>query len=494
MIQSSLPKELMEIQEEILIYVKEYGLDCFDTIFEVIEAEHINAIAAGGGFPKRYPHWRVGMAYDQLSKGYAWGFQKIYELVINTDPCYAYLVSNNSNLDQKLVMAHVYGHCDFFKNNIWFSKTNRKMLDQMANHAVRIRRYIDEHGEDVVENFIDCCLSLENLIDPYSLFMEKSDSNETQNIGKKELPKLKSPRSYLERYMNPREFIEKQKKIQERDKNKFKKFPLHPERDILLFLLENAPLEPWQGDILFIIREESYYFSPQAMTKIMNEGWASYWHSKILTEKALKPNEFIDFAEKHAGVVSAQPGQLNPYKLGIELFRHIEDVWNRGKFGKEYEACDDMKIKKAWDKKLGKGREKIFEVRKRHNDITFIDEFFTEDFCEEQRFYTYEKNPRTNNYEIKTRDWKKIKEEMLLSLSNAGNPVIEVTDGNYLNRGELLLKHVYAGRDLDTQYAKDTLKNLATIWNRPVCIHTKVNEEEKIFRYDLKSGFQEERM
>ena len=492
MIQSDLPKELMDIQEEVLSYVKGYGLDCFDTVFELIESKQINAIAAGGGFPKRYPHWRIGMAYDQLSKGHTWGFQKIYELVINTNPCYAYLVSSNSNLDQKLVMAHVYGHCDFFKNNVWFSKTNRKMLDQMANHAVRIRRYIDEHGEDVVEKFIDICLSLENLIDPYSLFTPKKDTK-AEDMDTEEPPKLKSPRSYLEHYMNPKEFIEEQKKIQKENRGKTKKFPPHPERDVLLFLLENAPLESWQQEILFIIREESYYFSPQAMTKIMNEGWASYWHSKILTEKALKPNEFIDFAERHSSVVATQPGQLNPYKLGIELFRHIEDVWNKGKFGREYEECDDMKIKKAWDKKLGKGREKIFEVRKRHNDITFIDEFFTEDFCEEQRFYTYEKNQRTNNYEIKTRDWKKVKEEMLLSFSNAGNPIIEIIDGNYLNRGELLLKHIHAGKDLDLQHTKDTLKNLSLIWNRPVCINTKINGEEKVFRCDPKTGFQEER-
>ncbi len=115
------------------------------------------------------------MEYEQLSKGYHHGLQKIYEMVINNDPCYAYLMTNNSQTDQKLVMAHVYGHCDFFKNNFWFSKTSRKMMDEMANHGNRVRRHMDEVGVEEVEEFIDACLSLEDLIDIHSPFIRRRD-------------------------------------------------------------------------------------------------------------------------------------------------------------------------------------------------------------------------------------------------------------------------------------------------------------------------------
>ncbi|MES3037191.1 MAG: SpoVR family protein, partial [Bdellovibrionota bacterium] len=171
---ANLTPELEAERVKILATAKSYGLDCFDTIFEIITYDQISQFAAYGGFPVRYPHWRFGMEYEHLSKSYEYGLSKIYEMVINTDPCYAYLMEGNLMMDQKLVMAHVYGHCDFFKNNIWFSKTNRKMMDEMANHATRIRRYVDRYGYDTVETFIDLCLSMENLIDRFSPYVERS--------------------------------------------------------------------------------------------------------------------------------------------------------------------------------------------------------------------------------------------------------------------------------------------------------------------------------
>ena len=493
MVESQLPRELEELRAKVEKYARGYGLDFFDVIFEVLNYEELNAVAAGGGFPKRFPHWRTGMVYDQLSKGYAWGLQKIYELVINTDPCYAYLMSSNSYIDQKLVMAHVYGHCDFFKNNIWFSRTNRRMLDQMANHAVKIRRYIDRFGEDNVERFIDRCLSIEDLIDPYAPFVA---AKPVRDIDAEEIaqdtPKLKAPRSYLDSFMNPKEYLAQQKQKEDERQKQAKGFPAEPERDVMKFLLDYGRLEPWQQDVLSMLREESYYFAPQRVTKIMNEGWASYWHSKILTEKALEPSEFIEFADRHAGVMAVGKGQLNPYKLGIELFRHIEDRWNKGKFGKEWDECDDIRLKKSWDRKLGLGRERIFEVRKFHNDITFIDEYFTDEFCEEQKFYTYGLNPRTNKYEIKTRETKEVKEEILAAITNGGNPVIFVKDGNFRNRGELLLQHRHLGRDLDINYARATVANISEIWGRPAHIETQSDGARKLYTWE-NGEFREEK-
>jgi stage V sporulation protein R len=487
---SALTPELAKLHEQIKGYAVGYGLDAFETIFEMVDSDQINSLAALGGFPVRYPHWRFGMDYDQLSKGYEWGLQKIYEMVINTNPSYAYLMKSNNLVDQKTVMAHVYGHVDFFKNNYWFSKTNRKMLDTMANHAVKIRNYMDRLGQDTVENFIDRCLTLENLIDPHLPFVnpkreQTRDEQEASDDAEssREVGRLRNERGYMDKYINPPEFLEEQKKKMQAAQKQSKRVPAEPQKDVLAFLLEYAPLEQWQHDVLSIIRDESYYFAPQMQTKIMNEGWASYWHAKIMTEKALRDSEVIDFCDHHAGVMAMQPGRINPYKVGVELYRDIEDRWNRGKFGKEYDECDDMVAKYKWDKKLGLGRKKIFEVRKVCNDITFIDEYLTEEFVERFKLYTYQFNRRTNQYEIADRDFKKIKEKMLFGLSNGGQPFMFVTDGNHQNKGELLLWHKHQGLDLDVKWSRETMRALSEIWKRPVNVETEVDGQKKLFTY-----------
>ena len=139
------------------------------------------------------------------------------------------------------------------------------------------------------------------------------------------------------------------------------------------------------------------------------------------------------------------PGRLNPYKIGIELFRDIEDRWNKGKFGKEYDECDDLEAKKRWDRKLGLGRQKIFEVRKIYNDVMFIDAFMNEEFCERLKLYVYGYDARTGRHVVVSRDWRKVKERLLFQLTNLGQPIIHVTDANYANRGELYLQHALRG-------------------------------------------------
>ena len=125
---------------------------------------------------------------------------------------------------------------------------------------------------------------------------------------------------------------------------------------MLLFLLEHAPLNSWQADVLSIIRDEAYYFAPQGQTKIMNEGWASYWHSTIMTRQGLTAADVVNYCDHHSGTLASSPTQLNPYKLGIELFRDIEDRWNRGAFGKEYDDCDDYRTRRDWNTDAGLGR------------------------------------------------------------------------------------------------------------------------------------------
>lgn len=486
----NLPADLRAIQLETEEHARSYGLDFYETIFEVLDYDEISEIAAFGGFPTRYPHWRFGMEYQQLSKGYRYGLQKIYEMVINNDPCYAYLLRCNQLVDQKLVMAHVYGHNDFFKNNIWFSQTNRKMMDETANHGSRIRSFMERFGEDVVESFIDSCLSLENLIDVYSPHIKRRDPVNRYDFDaedeQEEAPSKFQSKGYMDAFINPPELLKEELRKKESDRQKAKpmSFPEQPERDVLLFLLEHAPLQSWQRDVLDIIRQEAYYFAPQGQTKIMNEGWASYWHSKLMTERVADATEIVDYAENNAGVMATSQGRLNPYKLGVELYRHIEERWDKGRFGREWEECDDLDEKEHWDLRLGLGRQKIFEVRALYNDVTFIDEFLTPEFAIEQGLFSFGWSNRNGRYEVMSREFREVKEKLLAQLTNFGSPYIFVIDGNFQNRGELLLSHEHRGADLRSDYAQETMKALVRVWKRPANIVTVVEGKPARLRFD----------
>jgi stage V sporulation protein R len=832
------------------------------------------------------------MAYEELKKSYTYGLSKIYEMVINNDPCYAYLMRCNHTVDQKLVMAHVYGHCDFFKNNAYFAHTSRKMMDEMANHGMRVRRYAEKHGEDEVENFLDRCMSIDDLIDIHSTAIRRREEVSRYDFKpndeeeeEQRATRFKS-KAYMDDYINPRGLL----KAEEEEKKRLREqtarsFPEHPEKDVLLFLMEHAPLKPWQRDVLSIVRDEAYYFAPQAQTKVINEGWAcadrntllisnrglvrlgdvvdgrlrvgvsdgegergvydwalfrdretvtirtrrglelkgsvthrvqlpdgtwrrldglavgdrvrvtggadlwsqepfrvgwrpprprmtmadvaaragvdvatvfryrqgcrgrhadalagpmleyaaglqgastlptrrrlirvpravtrklgaflgyligdghisevkrviglttgdedqadrfarlardlfgveprkkrdggrwrvlfssrnvqdflqhlglstgvcarcknvpdailrsprevvvaflrayydcdgyagpqgvilstsseemskaiqllllnfgilstrrphkdgcwhvhamgksaevfhrkvglglrrkqerlrqyveghcwfkeerwddeivafergradvydisvegthryaaqgfinhnSYWHSTIMTERALEPWECVDYADHHSGTMATQRGRVNPYKLGIELLRDIEHRWNTGKFGKEYDDCDDLEKKRTWDRKLGLGRQKIFEVRRVHNDITFIDTFLTPEFCARHKMFSFGFQEQTGNYVIESREFDKIKKRLLFSLTNFGKPWIYVVDGNYRNRGELLLRHEFNGIDLKLDRAADTLANIQYVWGRPVHLQTVIDDKPSMMSFD----------
>jgi stage V sporulation protein R len=490
-----LPDELRDLQIRIEEQAREYGLDFSSIVYEVLDWEEINEVAAFGGYPARYPHWRFGMEYIELSRSYAYGLSKIYEMVINNDPVYAYLLAANPMVDQKLVMAHVCGHADFFRHNFMFAQTNRKMLDEMANHATRVRRYMGRHGVEEVEGFLDRCLSIENLIDYNSgsgIAVRDGAPPDDDDAGGAEPRRLRA-KEYMESYINPpAAMATERERLQETRKKSDDSFPRQTTRDILLFLLEHAPLRRWERDVLGIVREEAYYFAPQGRTKIMNEGWASYWHSRLMTERLLDPSEIVDYADHHSGTMATGPGRLNPYKVGLELWRDIEERWDKGRHGQEWESADDFHVRESWDTGALKGREKLFEVRRHYNDVTFIDEFLTADFVRRHGLFTYDFDPRSGRYLISDRDFRAVKERLLFMLTNAGQPTIELVDANFHNRGELLLAHRYEGVQLKLDQAAHTLENLQAIWKRPVNIETYVDDEPVVLTFDGAEHRQEE--
>jgi stage V sporulation protein R len=482
-----LPPELVEAQAYIQKIGRSYGLNFCPVIFEMCDYDEINMIASYGGFPTRYPHWRFGMEYLKMQRGYEYGLQKIYEMVINTNPSYAYLLDNNTMVDQKLVMAHVLGHVDFFTNNAWFAHTNRKMLDQMANHAARVRRYIDQHGADTVEAFIDMCLSIEDLIDPYAPYVPRPvvpNADSLEELTTDEVYRLPVQRRYMNQYINPPDYLARERQKQVEEQQRIRSFPEQPERDVMGFILRYGKLNRWQQDVLSIIRDEAYYFAPQGMTKVMNEGWASFWHTRLMTSHILSDSELITYADHHSGTMTMRPGQLNPYKIGIELFRDIEERWNRGQHGKAWMDNPDIAKKRDWDTGAGQGLEKVFEVRRTHNDVTFIDTFLTEDFVRKVGLFTTGYDASAGHYTVESRDFAAVKSRLLSMLSNRGQPRIRVTNGNHSNRGELELTHQHEDQDIQLEWAESTMCNIARLWGRAVHLVTRVDDAEVTLHHD----------
>jgi stage V sporulation protein R len=244
---------------------------------------------------------------------------------------------------------------------------------------------------------------------------------------------------------------------------------------------EVVSLEPGNADVYDISVENTHRY---AAAGLVNHN--SFWHSRMMTNDICDWSEIVDYAENNAGVMTTSGGRLNPYKLGVELYRSIEERWNKGQFGREWEDCNDLDVKRNWDLRLGLGREKIFEVRALYNDVTFIDEFLTPEFAIDHKLFTFAWSNRNERYEIVSREFKQIKDKLLFQLTNAGNPFIYVEDGNFENRGELLLRHDHRGIDLRPDYARETMSALVRVWKRPVCLATIVDGKKVLLRFDAK--------
>jgi stage V sporulation protein R len=503
---TALPKYLRVEQERIEKAAKDKGLDFFPIVYELIDHDMMSEIAAKNGFPEVYPHWSRGMEYDRLSKTHEFGLSLIMELVINSNPSYAYLQETNSLTINKTVLCHVVGHSMMFKHNYCFRSTDldggqttdplnksadynprRGWVDVFANNAARIRNVIDKVGYDRVESFIDQCLSVENLIDMHAPFSgTRKETTRDESVKPVKISKFKVKNEYMEEFINNPQYLEEQKKALEDERAKPKKFPEHAEGDVLGFILKHAPLEDWERDVLEVIYIESQYFAPQRQTKILNEGIASLFESDLMTQKILNADELIEYADSHSRVLATDGRSLNPYKLGIELLRNIRERWNKGQYGKAWDECDDLAEKANWDTKAGLGDQKIQEVLRIYNDGTLIDAFMTPDFCREHKLFSIAWSNRNDRYEIETREFKKVKDKLLFQLTNSGNPFISVEDANYDNRGELLIKHEHQGMDLRQDYAKSVLTSMVRIWKRPVNLQTIVEEKSVMLRYDGK--------
>ncbi|MBX6396293.1 MAG: SpoVR family protein, partial [Alicyclobacillaceae bacterium] len=298
-------RQLETAIEQMMDLARGFGLDFYEMRFEICPTDIIYTFGAYG-MPTRFSHWSFGKAFHRMKIQYDFGLSRIYELVINSDPCYAFLLDGNSLIQNKLVCAHVLAHCDFFKNNARFAHTSRFMVETMAASAERIRRYEMEYGKEVVEEFLDAALAVQEHIDPSETARRRPREWEEREDRRRRAQKPSTPYDDLWELDTPAE--------DETQEIGTRRIPARPEKDLMLFLIEHSRvLEDWQRDILSVLREEMLYFWPQIETKIMNEGWATYWHLRIMREMDLTPEEAIEFSRMHAGVVLPSKTYINPY-------------------------------------------------------------------------------------------------------------------------------------------------------------------------------------
>jgi stage V sporulation protein R len=427
--------DLKKWDDKICKIAKGFGLDWYPINYEICNYYEMIGHMAYHGMPSHYNHWSYGKSFERTHFFYNSGQQGLpYELIINSDPSIAYLMLQNEFFLQVLIMAHCVGHSDFFKNNRCFKETDAKnMVSKMRNAKKRIQGYIEDPliGQDKVEDFID---------DLHAIRFQ----TQRYNIPRK--TKSEILKEEIHRYNKMK------KEGINLDITKLEDTLLRADHDILSFLLEyRKGWQTWQMDLIEIVRDESWYFMPQIKTKILNEGWASFWHYKILHELNLEEEFHVPFMKMHNAVVRPHIGGVNPYHLGFYIFQKLE---------REY------------------GLEKCFEVRAIHDDVSAIRLYLDEEDFRELNFFSHQKQKNGDVVisEVADHDdWKMVRSDLI---KNTGiNTIPQIYVDRIEKQGNLVLKHEYDGRDLEIQYAEKVVNHIQNLWGKDVKLYTILEEE-----------------
>lgn len=404
-------------------------LDFFPTIFEVVSEADISEFGAYG-LPARFGHWTFGRAFQTLSAQHQYGLARIMEMVINNNPAYAFLLEKNTLTINKMVMGHVLGHVDFFKNNFMFKNTSRHEIDVAGFHARQIQSYEHKYGRELIEKLLDAALSIQYHIDPIDV--------------------IRGDRLFAKPLPNISEQLETDDWVTELNT------AIVSPKDLLGNIIAYATnLKPYEKHILSFIRSEMLYFAPQAATKIMNEGWATYWHLKLMQEY-LSEGEFVEFAKHHAAVIAQHPVQINPYRMGLMIFQDIEARWDK-------------------DYGEGEGIKKILEVREIDNDVSFIRNYLTDALCKKLNLFEYAK--QGHQWVVTNTRADKVRNTLIRDISNMGRPIIVVADRDYKSNRELVLVHNFEGVPLKSDYAESVLTYIYGLWDRTTHLWTAIPKQ-----------------
>jgi stage V sporulation protein R len=423
------------------------GLDYYPVEFEVVPPSFMLEISIYG-LPVRMPHWSFGVRYIYQLVQHRMGHSRVFEVVFPGNPGRAYLANNNALEENTLVVAHVLGHADFAKCNQLFAVSQRQVgyhiVEQAAAHAAQITHAIEVHGVERVERVLDAALALEQHIDsqlglhrdPYPIYQEEPSVTEARDPFRKRFDVLTGTRDEFHLTSNRRKAP----------------IPPQPEQDLLWFIAHYAPeLEGWERDIFLTVREESFYFFPVFACQIMNEGWASYWHARLLREAGfLPPDLYLQAIKTHSDVVRPYAGDkqvalsINPYHLGFSMWEHII---------------------------AEQGLEAARRIMEEDDDFSFVRNYLTESLAEELKLFEYNAE-RSGRITVTGKDINRLRELILAPKFNFGSPQIRVEE--LQSDGGLVLRHEHGpdGRGLDLVRAERVLDYLHAVWQRPVTLHT----------------------
>lgn len=459
--------DLVEWDNRIREKAAAFGLTWYPQEFEICDHNGMLGYMAYSGMPSHYPHWSYGKSYEKLKTLYDYGVNGLpYEMVINSDPAIAYLMRDNTLLLQILTIAHVYGHNDFFKNNFTFKSTRAELtIERFKAHALRVRRYTEDPsiGIEKVERILDAGHALAWQC-RRNLAIRKLDPAEQAT----RLVEAAHPRH------DPFARLHARQEFHEPDMNKV---PIEPDEDVLLFIRDHNPqLQEWEKDLLTIVDEEAKYFLPMMETKIMNEGWASYWHKKIVESLELEQGLHLEFIVRHNQVLRPIPGQVNPYHLGFKIW---EDIYRR------HTEPTPEEIKK-YGAPAKNGTDKIFEAREVERDTSFLRRYLTEELMREMDMFQYE--ARGDELVVdKVSDvegWKTVKETLIKNVGTGSIPVIKVEDADFGHNRTLYLKHVHDGRDLQLEYAEKTISFIYRLWGRECVLETALQGKRSLLCFN----------
>jgi len=464
-------KDLEYWDEKIREKAAEFGLSWYTQEFEICDHLQMLSSMAYSGIPSHYPHWSYGKAYEKTKTLYDYGVSGLpYEMVIASNPAIAYLMRDNSLCLQILTMAHVYGHNDFFKNNFTFGFAQHELiLPTFKVRADRVRSYIEDPsiGQEKVESILDAAHALSFQCRRNLAIKKLSPEEERQRVAEAAQPQA-----------DPFQSIHKRQAYTPPDLHKM---PLSPEEDLLPFIRDHNPyLSEWEKDLLTIVHEEAQYFMALMETKIMNEGWASYWHREILNSLQLPQDIHLEFLVRHNQVVRPFPRGINPYHLGLKLWDDIK---------RRHDDPTPEEIER-YGKPTKTSTEALFEAREVDRDVSFLRRFLTEELMQEMDMFQYE--PRGDELVIsKVSDkdsWRDVKETLLKNVGMGSIPVIKIEDADYSHARTLYLKHYHDGRDLQLEYAERALSYIHQLWGYEVVLETAVNGKKALLAYSDK-GF-----
>ena len=424
-----------------------------------------------------------------------------YETVINTRPAISFYNDNNPDWLNVMIFYHVLGHIDFFQNNLFFKHTWDIDFNGQALADKRlIAKYRSEKGR-WVDYAIEFARGVDNLVGYHDTIARTNRLHTVQHLTRLDYyfdiflqqEKKLSQNEYLkeiERYNalvadNPEDvesrfFVDVRLRFPEFDAfyRRYQKEKRPQRYDVMQFIMDhsiflNRDENKWIKSVMEVVRNTSLFFQPQMRTKIMNEGWASFWHETLfMKDDRIKGHE-TDFAKVNAGVTAMPKVGLNPYALGMRLLYHIEEMENQGRYTLEYDRMADEVQRKHYDRKIGSGRKRLFDIRENMCDFTFINSFIDQEFVNRHDLFVTGKRLNQQRmswqYYVKSRKAQDYRDMIINTLPH---PPKIVVNKEKTEQGPLYLEHVFEGKPLKSDFIENTMVGIEYLWGRSVRLET----------------------